>query len=207
MDLSLCDIGVQQAERVAKFLATVFADLPSPALFSSRLKRACETAEAIRNHMAVRWVERTREAHHDRGEPHGAPFAPPYVTQVDGLHEVDVGRWEGRDYDDIRRNDAAAHQQFMDDPAGCGYPEGETLTDVANRVQPIFASLAQEHLGQAIVVVAHNIVLRAYLARLLGVPLSQYRNLMQENCCVNVLVWQAGTMTVKTVNSVWHLGS
>ena len=57
---------------------------------------------------------------------------------------------------------------------------------------------AQEHLGQRIIVVAHNIVLRAYLARVLGIPLSQYRRITQENCCVNVLVWQAGEMTVRT---------
>lgn len=183
MDLSLCEIGMRQAERVADFLATVFAQSPSPALFSSKLKRARETAEMIQSRLAASEIE-----------------------TVAGLHEVDVGRWEGRDYDEIRRNDAVAHQQFIDDPATFGYPEGETLTDVANRVQPVFESLAQQYLGKAIIVVAHNIVLRAYLARLLGIPLSQYRNLSQDNCCVNVVVWQTGTMTVKTVNSVWHLG-
>lgn len=184
MDLSLCEIGLKQAERVAHFLVNVFAEQPSPALFCSRLARARETAERIQSRLSIREVE-----------------------TIVGLHEVDVGRWEGRDYDEIRRNDAVAHQQFMDDPATFGYPEGETITDVANRVQPIFESLAQQHLGRAIVVVAHNIVLRAYLARLLGIPLSQYRNLAQENCCVNMVVWQAGVMTVRTVNSVWHLHS
>jgi broad specificity phosphatase PhoE len=209
MDLSLCDIGVRQAERVADFLASVFAALPSPALFSSKLKRARETAEMIQSRLSLR--ERTRlqngERHSDFPPAEDAPFrgAKGDIEIVAGLHEVDVGRWEGRDYDEIRLNDALAHQRFMDDPATVGYPEGETITDVANRVEPIFESLAQQHLGKSIVVVAHNIVLRSYLARLLGIPLSQYRHLSQDNCCVNVVVWQAGVMTVKTVNSVWHL--
>ena len=80
-----------------------------------------------------------------------------------------------------------------------------TIVEVADRVQPIFESLAREHLGQRIIVVSHNIVLRAYLARLLGIPLSQYRVITQENCCVNVLVWQAGAMTVRVMNSTWHV--
>jgi broad specificity phosphatase PhoE len=212
MDLSLCEIGMRQAERVADFLASVFADLPSPALFSSKLKRARETAEMIQSRLSLRERTRLRDGVSDRKLPpledshfRGAKGDFGDIEIVAGLHEVDVGRWEGRDYDEIRLNDALAHQQFMDDPATVGYPEGETITDVANRVQPIFEALAEQHMGRAIVVVAHNIVLRAYLARLLGIPLSQYRNLLQENCCVNIVVWQAGVMTVKTVNSVWHL--
>jgi len=93
----------------------------------------------------------------------------------------------------------------LDDAATFGYPEGETIANVADRVQPVFETLAREHLGQVIIVVAHNIVLRAYLARVLGIPLRDYRCLTQENCCVNVIVWQAGVMSVRTMNSTWHL--
>jgi broad specificity phosphatase PhoE len=208
LDLSLCDVGIRQAEQVAEFLAQVFEGEPSPALFSSCLKRAVETAEQIQSRLSLR--ERTRlgtaEAHDARrGEDASFRGSERRLSTIELLHEVDTGRWEGRDYGEIVRNDPIAHQQFLDDPAGSGYPEGETITDVANRVQPIFESLAQQHLGQRIIVVAHNIVLRSYLARVLGIPLSQYRVITQENCCVNVLVWQAGVMSVRTMNSVWHV--
>jgi broad specificity phosphatase PhoE len=183
LDLSLCDVGVRQAEQVAEFLGTQFAGEPSPALFSSKLKRAVETAERI-----------------------AAKVGGGSIEPIAALHEVDTGRWEGRDWGDVTTNDVEAHRQFMEFPDTVGYPGGENITQVANRVQPVFESLAERHLGRRIVIVAHNILLRAYLARLLGIPLRNYRCLTQDNCCVNVLVWQAGTMTVRMMNSVWHIG-
>ena len=208
LDLSLCEVGVRQAEQVAEFLAQVFDGEPSPALFSSGLKRAIETAERIESRLSLR--ERTlladAEAHGTRpGEDASFRGSERRLRTIEQLHEVHTGRWEGRDYGEIVRNDPVAHQQWLDDPATYGYPEGETIVEVADRVQPIFESLAREHLGQRIIVVSHNIVLRAYLARLLGIPLSQYRVITQENCCVNVLVWQAGAMTVRVMNSTWHV--
>lgn len=185
LDLSLCDVGERQAEQVAEFLATQFSAEHSPALFSSQLKRAVETAERIAAKL-----------------PGGATGD---IETIAELHEVDVGRWEGRDWGEITTNDAEAHHQFLEFPDTSGYPGGETITQVADRVQPVFESLAERHLGQRIIIVAHNIILRAYLARLLGIPLRNYRGLTQENCCVNVLVWQAGAMTVRTMNSTWHL--
>lgn len=205
LDLSLCDVGVRQAEQVAEFLAHALDGEPSPALFSSCLKRAVETAARIEGRLrGGRPPGLPVSANSDRKSNDSQAGRP--VTTIEQLHEVDVGRWEGRDYGEIVRNDPVAHQQFLDDPAGFGYPEGETITDVADRVQPIFEALAEKHLGERIIVVAHNILLRAYLARVLGIPLSQYRVITQENCCVNVLVWQAGVMTVRTMNSVWHIG-
>lgn len=186
LDLSLCEIGVRQAEQVAEFLAREFVGEPSPALFSSRLKRAVETVERI----AAKLNEQELDV---------------ALETIGGLHEVDTGRWEGRDWGDVTTNDAEAHRQFMEFPDTCGYPEGENITQVVDRVEPIFAALAERHLGQRIVVVAHNILLRSYLARLLGIPLRNYRVLVQDNCCVNVLVWQAGAMSVRSMNSTWHI--
>ncbi len=194
LDLSLCDVGREQAERTAEFLAP----LPCSAVFSSGLKRALETAELIaakQSRLSLRARTFFRGAKDDS-----------VVETIAGLHEVDVGRWEGRDWDDVVQNDPLAHQRFMEDAAIYGYPDGESITQVAERVQPVFELLAQQNLGKQIIVVTHNIVLRAYLARTLGIPLQHYRRLTQENCCVNVLVWQAGAMSVRTVNSVWHLG-
>ncbi|WP_425618402.1 histidine phosphatase family protein [Anatilimnocola sp. NA78] len=177
IDLPLSPQGVIQAEKTAEFLATA----PCSAIFSSRMLRARETAEriALRQNLVIETIE--------------------------GLHEADVGRWEGRDKDEIVAMDPEAYELFVEDPSVNGYPEGENVTQVAARVTPILESLAQRHLGQQIIVVVHNVVLRAYLAQLLSIPLKQYRTLTQDNCCVNVLVWQQAAMQVKTVNSVWHL--
>ncbi|QDU27467.1 Phosphoserine phosphatase 1 [Anatilimnocola aggregata] len=178
IDLSLSPEGVRQAEATAEFLATI----PCSAVFSSRMKRAVETAERIAARQNL------------------------VVEPLSGLHEVDVGRWEGRDRDEIEAMDPEAFLLFLEDPATNGYPEGENVVQVADRVTPILEALAERHLGQRIIVVVHNVVLRAYLAQVLEIPLARYRQLTQENCCVNVLVWQHATMQVRTVNSVWHLG-
>ena len=132
LDLSLCEVGVRQAEQVAAFLAEVFEAEPSPALFSSGLKRAIETAERIESRLSLR--ERTRLS---TAEPLGTPhredasfrgakgdYGERRLRTIERLHEVDTGRWEGRDYGEIVRNDPVAHQQWLDDPAKYGYPEG-----------------------------------------------------------------------------------
>jgi len=179
IDLPLSPEGVIQAEKTAEFLANV----PCSAIFSSHMQRAIETAERIAQRQNL------------------------VVETLAGLHEVDVGRWEGRDKDEIVAMDPQAYELFLEDPASNGYPEGENVAQVAARVTPILQSLAERHLGQQIAVVVHNVVLRAYLAQILNIPLKQYRTLTQDNCCVNVLVWQQGVMQVRTVNSVWHLRS
>jgi len=177
LDASLSATGRNQAERTAEFLA----GRPVRAVYSSPMQRAAQTAEAIAGR-------------------HGLP-----VEVVDDLIEVDVGEWEGLNWDEIRRGDPEAYEAFMSDASAHGYLGGECLREVFDRTAPALDALLHQNVGRHVVVVAHNIVNRAYLARLLGMPLAQYRSIPQDNCGLNMLRFRQGKIKAVTVNAVFHL--
>ena len=177
IDLPLNENGRRQAQQVADFLAS----FPVTHVYSSPLQRAHETARSI--------AERHRLT----------------VTQIAEITECHVGEWEGKDWDTIAREAPEAYRLFHEDPATHPYLGGESYTDVLRRSLPAFEQLLQQHLGETIVVVAHNIVNRAFTAHLMGLELRQAKSLAQDNCCVNVIHHAAGKSTLLTMNSVFHL--
>jgi len=132
--------------------------------------------------------------------PHRLP-----VRLVPEITEVDVGRWERLSWDAIRTAEPEAYTNFQNDPANHGYPGGESLQDVRDRVVPAFHQTAARHPGQSIAIVGHNVVNRAFLASALELPLSRARNIHQSNCCINVVEWSVDNWKVVAVNSIFHL--
>ena len=177
IDTSLSDTGQQQAAAVAEFLA----DRPLDAVISSPMKRARETADAI-------------------AQPHQIK-----ASVLDNISECDVGRWEGRDWDSIMQDDAEAYSRFIDDPGIHGYPDGESYQDVLDRVGTPIDNLLAAHRGQTVALVAHNIVNRVYLARLMGWPISRAREIRQDNTGINVIRGRDDEITLMSFNVRFHL--
>jgi broad specificity phosphatase PhoE len=132
--------------------------------------------------------------------PHGLAPQP-----LDALTECDVGRWEGLDWQAIRYLDAEAYQHFMENPADQGYPGGESFADVYLRVAATLDELLGVHAGQSILVVAHHVVNRTYLAGLLGLSLQQARQMTLDTCGISVVVRDGEKTTVSTLNAAFHL--
>ncbi len=176
-DVPLDPVGHRQAEAAGEFLARYRLD----AVYTSPLLRTRQTAAAI--------------AH-----PHALT---PVV--IDDLIECDVGDWEGRAWPEIEQNDHEAWRLFREDPIVHPYGGGENMAQVEARIEPVFAKLLEQHRGQAITVVAHNVVNRIYLALRLGWPLARCREILQNNAGINLISYRDGKATVLTVNSVFHL--
>ena len=177
IDTPLTTKGWQQAREVAAFLREV----EFSAIYASPMIRAQQTASlcAVPRQMEVRAVE--------------------------SLKECSVGRWQGLSWDEIRTRDPVEVQRFLANPARERHPGGESYEDVLARVAPALNDILAAHSGQNVLVVAHNMVNRAYLANLLGIDLSHARRIRQTNCCVNVIHRSAELTDVVTVNSIWHL--
>jgi broad specificity phosphatase PhoE len=116
-----------------------------------------------------------------------------------------LGRWEGLDWETIRCNDPEAYHHFMANPAYHGYPEGESFADVHQRTFKTLDELLQVHEGQAILVVAHHVVNRTYLAGLLGLPAERARQVSLDNCGISVVVRAEEKTAVTTLNAAFHL--
>jgi broad specificity phosphatase PhoE len=169
--------GMRQARKTAEFFRT----RPLAAAYGSNLLRSIETAQII-------------------AAPHGLE-----VMQLEAITEADVGRWEGRDWGEIARTDAEAYRLFMEDPGVHGYLGGETMAQVEERVTPALRRVMEAHLGQRVLVVAHNVVNRAFLATLLQLPMSKARGIRQDNCGVNVIRFRDGELELVTLNAIFHL--
>jgi broad specificity phosphatase PhoE len=177
VDAPLSSEGESQADAVARQLSQTRICR----VYSSPLLRARQTAEPI---------ARVRRCD---------------VECVPMLREVDVGRWEGRSWVNIAREDSEAYQQFQSRPDLFGYAGGENLSQVAQRVVPALLELLQSAEDGPIAVVAHNVVNRVFLAHLLKVPLSEARTLSQHNGGINVITQQHSDPIVETLNTVFHL--
>lgn len=173
----LSRLGVRQAEATRDLLAI----RPIDRCFSSPLLRAVQTAAIV-------------------AAPHG--LTP---RLFDTLTECDVGRWEGLDWQTIRALDAEGFQRFQINPAEFGYPGGESFRQVQERVTPVLDELLDIHAGESILIVAHYIVNRTYLAGLLGLTPDQANQVTLDNCGISVVVRDDVGTTVNTLNAAFHL--
>jgi broad specificity phosphatase PhoE len=173
----LAPLGVRQAELTRDFLAV----RPIECCYCSPLVRAAQTAAIV-------------------GAPHGLDPQP-----LEALTECDVGRWEGLDWGSIRLREPESYHRFMKDPAAFGYPGGESLGDVYRRAAPELQRLLEAHRGGSLLVVAHHVVNRTFLAVLLGLTPGQARRVSLDNCGISVVVREGDRTTVTTLNAAFHL--
>jgi broad specificity phosphatase PhoE len=176
-DPPLAPLGVRQAEVARDLLAAQ----PFDACYCSPLFRAAQTASII-------------------ARPHGLSPIP-----LEVLTECDVGRWEGLDWDAVRRLDPDGHDRFQADPAAHGYPGGESFAQVDGRAGPGLDGLLSRPNARCILVVSHHVVLRTYLAGFLGLPLARAREVVLSNCGVSIVIREGAGSNVVVLDDTRHL--
>jgi broad specificity phosphatase PhoE len=176
-NLPLAPLGIRQAEATRDFLAI----RPIDRCYCSPLLRAAQTAAIV-------------------AAPHDLAPEP-----IDELTECDIGRWEGLDWQTIRKIDPEGYRRFHDNPAEFGYPGGESFADVHRRTAAAIDELLGAHAGESILVVAHHVVNRTYLAGLLGLDPARARQVILDNCGISIVVRRDGRTTVGTLNAAFHL--
>lgn len=156
-DVELTTVGEQQAVDVGQRLQELSLD----ALFSSPLKRARRTAELLGLDKEV---------------------------QVDPrLIELDFGQWEGKTREEFIAENPDSWANWNTDPeAHPAGGDGETAKSVINRLNSFYEEVLSKYSGGTIAVVGHNGLNRILLAKKLGMPIRNYRSIVQENSCLTV---------------------
>ena len=152
----------------AAALAGFLKDVPLDAVYGSGLVRSIETAEAVAEGRDLQ------------------------VQTLPGIREVNVGAWERMTWPDIKAKHPAEHAAFRANPGHTPYLGGESYAHVLARCAPAIDGALATHAGGRFAVVAHNVVNRAYVSALLGVPLDKACELRQSNCGVNVITHAPG---------------
>jgi broad specificity phosphatase PhoE len=170
-DQPLAPLGVLQAGAARDRLA----GLPVSGCWCGPLRRPVETAAIV-------------------AAPHGLAPQP-----LEALTECDLGRWDGLTWDEVRRADPDAYAAFLAHPALCPHPGGESLQQVHDRVAPVLEGLLADHPGRTLLVVSHHVVLRVYLAALLGLGVGRARELSLPNGSFSVIAHEGGISRVLTL--------
>jgi broad specificity phosphatase PhoE len=176
-DIVLNENGKKQARELAHSLR----DHNIKAIYSSDLKRARETAQHIAEHHNIT------------------------VQLEPGLQEMNQGDLEGLSFPDIRDKYAEVLKQWRESPETLRLPSGESLVEVQNRAWKVFEKVHQNHIGETVVVVSHNLTIITLLCKITRVGLKGFRDFHIEATSKNIIISEDGSLRIDVINDVSHL--
>jgi len=176
-DSPLTERGRLQAKRVAGHVAERFPE--ARALYTSPLRRAAETADAIARALSV--------------EPR---------TEA-GIAEYDLGSWEEKTYKELLEEHRLWHR-MRDDPDWREHG-GESVRQVIDRFTDALRRIEAAHEGERVLVVTHGGALALALGALLRGRPGEWFDPMH-NCAVSELVLTPRPELL-TFNDATHLAN
>jgi alpha-ribazole phosphatase len=176
-DVELNQRGRAQAQAVAASLKK----REVAAVYSSPLRRAIETAQAI-------------------ARPHNIP-----VRVEQGFIDFDYGSWQGMQHDEVRRRYPKLYQDWIERPHTVRIEGGESLRMVRRRAMNALRNLAEQHPEETVVIVAHRVVNKVILCAVLGLDNSHFWRVRQDTCALNILEWSRDQWAVQLLNDTCHL--
>jgi len=180
VDVPLSERGRSQAAALAVALASRGATFP--VAYTSDLGRARETARAVQERLGV-----------------------PRLVVDPLLREMHCGQWEGRSIDELRRAEPEAYDAWMDDPI-FRIPGGESVQDVRERVDRFFEARAEElAAADRVLLVAHGLLNRMVLSRVMGIPPQRARYFATDNASVSLFRFTRGRVFCDGWNVGCHL--
>lgn len=181
-DIELNETGIRQAQRAAERLAreTIHA------AYSSDLKRARTTAEII--------VSRTAPAR----TFHPSPL----------LREMHFGDFEGLTFDQIEEQYQlifSASPSWRSRGPHVRAPGGESIADLAGRVERFWEEVRERHAEGTILIVAHGGPLQVLICRLLGIGLEHWWQIRLSSASISILDTHPQGASLALLNSTSHL--
>lgn len=178
LDVPLNDTGCLQAQALSRFLERV----PLVAVYSSPLRRALETAEAV-------------------AAPHRL-----HVQPEEGLTEMDVGEMDGHTIEEMQKLHADfLRRWFTSEAATLRMPGGECLQDVRERCCESLSRILTRHPDDTVCAVSHNFTIHVLLCHALGLPLSEFRRLRHDLAAVSVLDFHGERAVLVRLNDTCYL--
>jgi alpha-ribazole phosphatase len=144
-DVPLNGVGRQQAVALKNRLSGQIIDC----IYSSDLQRASETARVISNGKIEMRIDSR-------------------------LREMNFGLWEGLTYNEVKEKYTDALSVWESDLYQNSPMDGETLEQLARRVQSMLNDLCEKHVDQTVLVVAHGGVLQTLVCLALNLSPAMY---------------------------------
>lgn len=170
--VSLTSKGIEQAERIAKFLKPFNIS----AIYSSPIERAEKTAEIVAKHNSLEYKLDER------------------------LIELDMGKFTGMEYDTIFEKHGNVFFKFYDGELEIAHNGVETFVQVKNRVLSIIDHVLKEHNDQNVLLVTHMDPIKAMISTVLKLDANSMFELIIENASLTVFKEHEGKITLSAIN-------
>ena len=149
---------------------------PVRAIYSSDLRRARETAEAVASTLGL----------------------PVDVRSV--LREIHFGEWEGLTWDQITRRHPRLATRWMERFPFQPIPGGEPLRRFMRRIAAAVGDIVAANVGQCALVITHAGVIRFTLGNALGLPARNMFRMAQDPGAMNIIDYVQNSAIVRCVN-------
>ncbi len=177
VDMALSNRGLRQAELLGNCLSNEKIDL----IYSSPLKRAVQTAEAI-------------------ARPHTLD-----VNIVENLTDFDFGEWQGLSQLLVEEKYPELCRDWLDTPEQVRIPGGESLEDVRSRAMPFLEDAVMRCGEGRIVFVSHRVVNKVLICALLGLGNAHFWNVKLDTCGITRFNIGDGRIVLIGHNDTSHL--
>ncbi|HEY40554.1 MAG TPA: histidine phosphatase family protein [Dehalococcoidia bacterium] len=177
IDIELDETGLKQAELLAEYLS----HRKLAAVYSSPLKRAVQTAEAIARHHRL------------------------IVEIAPGLNDMDFGEWQGLSLQEVRTRSSELFEIWVSDPRQVRIPSGESLHDVHQRALALVNQVVKKHEDKAVALVSHRVVNKVLICALLGLDDSHFWNVRLDTCGMTTFEFDDGQFVLTEHNNTSFL--
>ena len=176
-DIDLGPIGLHQAEQLRDRLAMEKID----AIYTSELRRAADTAAVIAARHSLK------------------------VTLCPELREVDFGRLEGLEFNEIHQQFPEIEKMWVTRDPSLVYPDGESLTGFEERVAGFMSRLQTHRQDETVLVVAHAGVVRTLICQLLTLGMQNRWSLRIDLGSLSIVETYPEISILCLLNDVSHL--
>ncbi len=176
IDVALNETGRKQAELLAEYLR----ERKLEAVYSSSLKRALRTAEAIACRHSLK------------------------VKITPALIDLDFGDWQGLSRQEVKEKYPESYADWLNHPERVKIPSGESLNDVRERVIAFVDEIIARHTG-TIVLVSHRVVHKVLICALLGLDNSHFWNIKLDTCAITTFSHENGRFVLAEHNNTSFL--
>ena len=121
------------------------------------------------------------------------------------LREVNFGDWEGMIYDEIKAKHPYTLAAWENDIFKNAPPNGETLEQLAVRVQSMLDEFCLKHQDQTVLIVAHGGVLQTLICLALKLPPTMYWQFHLSTASLSELAFYPAGAILNSLNDTSHL--
>jgi broad specificity phosphatase PhoE len=174
-DVELSDYGRMQVEKLALSMVKDKID----AIYSSPLKRAYDTAQAI------------------------ARFHDTEIKVEPKLRELNHGDFESLTIQELKESHGAFLKEWIENPASVFMPNGESLAQVQERVWDVMGMILET--SRDTLVVSHGMAIMTILCKIQNLSLTNARQMFVNMASKTIVSFENGHGTVLLLNDTSHL--